>query len=318
MIFDDAAFSLWYDSFRLGERLMMYYAVVDIGTNSVRLMVAHIKGKRVIADYKTLRLVRVGEGMTKEREIATAAMIRAADALNEFLTISQSYRVDKLFCFATSAVRDAQNSAEFLSHVRGACGLEMDIISGEQEALLGFAGCIDDKGGMFDIGGGSTEVMLGSLKDISFQKSYDIGTVRCLQMFPGADEADPRAFFAAHELAAHTFAAVPKQDVFAYTGIGGTATALAAIDLGLRQYDARRIQGHVLSLEKAEAICAMLKSKTKAQRRQLMGLEENKADVIVFGAILFVEFLKAAGAAASAISDSDNLEGYLKFRLGLV
>ena len=296
---------------------MKRYAVVDIGTNSARLMIAHEKEGHIIADYKTLRLVRVGEGMVGEKRIVKAAMQRTAQALNDFIAISKDHGTSEFLCFATSAVRDAQNSGEFLDYIKRHCGVDIDIVSGDKEALLGFAGSIDGSGGMFDIGGGSTEVMQGSLEDIAYQHSFDIGTVRCLQMFPGADDADPIAYEGAHKWAAETFSAVPRQYIYDYTGIGGTATALAAIDLGLKVYDAKRIQNHVITLDKAEAICAMLKSKTKAQRKELIGLEENKADVIVFGAILFVEFLKAVGVAQSRISDSDNQEGYLKFRLGL-
>lgn len=291
--------------------------MVDIGTNSARLMIAHENESHIIADYKTLRLVRVGEGMVGEKRIMTAAMQRTSQALNEFIAISKDHGASDFFCFATSAVRDAQNSGEFLDYIKKNNGVDIDIVSGDKEALLGFAGSIDGSGGMFDIGGGSTEVMQGSLDDIAYQHSFDIGTVRCLQMFPGADEADPIAYEGARKWAAETFSAVPRQYSFGYTGIGGTATALAAIDLGLINYDTKRIQNHVITLDKAEEICAMLKSKTKAQRQELIGLEENKADVIVFGAILFVEFLKAAGAAQARISDSDNQEGYLKFRLGL-
>jgi len=297
---------------------MKRYAVVDIGTNSARLMVAHTKGRSVVADHKTLRLVRVGEGMTSQRRITQDAMQRTAKALLGFLSISDTFNVDAFYCFATSAVRDAQNSAEFSEYIRRECGLKIDIISGEREALLGFAGSIEGRGGMFDIGGGSTEVMAGSLDHISFQQSFDIGTVRCLQMFPGADDADQKAFLPAHELAAHTFKNIPKAKGFTYTAIGGTATALAAIDLRLFEYDAGKIHGHVLSLEKAESICSSLKRQTAQQRAERFFLEKYKADVIVFGAILFAEFIKAADAPHVIISDSDNLEGYLKFKLGLV
>ncbi len=299
---------------------MKHYAVVDIGTNSARLMIAHIEGKRVIADYKTLRLIRVGEGMVGKRQIVPAAMERTKKALCEYLLISTQHGVQKedFFCFGTSAVRDAQNREEFCVYIKRECGISLDIISGDREALLGFAGCIDENGGMFDIGGGSTEVMLGSLKDVQFQKSFQIGTVRMLQMFPGGDEADPQAFINAHEWAAKTFEGVPSAQGFTYTGIGGTATALAALELKLQSYDAKLIQGHVITLESAQVLCDMLKSRTKEQRKSMIGLEENKADVIVFGAILFVEFMKAVKAQTVIISDSDNQEGYLKFKLGLI
>ncbi len=299
---------------------MKRYAVVDIGTNSARLMIAHTDNEQIIADYKTLRLIRMGEGMVGKREIVPAAMERAKEALNEYLVISRDYGVeqDDFFAFGTSAIRDAENRDAFVDYIKNACGIGIDIISGDKEAQLGFAGCIDGDGYMFDIGGGSTEVMQGSLADVRFAHSFQIGTVRMHQMFPGGDEADTQAFKQAHALAAQTFFGVPHTGSSICTGIGGTATALAMLDLGLTEYSSKRVQGHVISLKRAEELCGMLKSKTKDQRKQINGLPEKKADVIVFGAILFLEFMKAAGAATVTVSDSDNQEGYLKFKLVLV
>jgi exopolyphosphatase/guanosine-5'-triphosphate,3'-diphosphate pyrophosphatase len=299
---------------------MKRYAVVDIGTNSARLMIAHVENGSVIADFKTLRLIRVGEGMVGQRVIVPAAMERTKQSLLEYLQISKEYCVQKedFFVFATSAVRDAQNNEAFCDYIRQECDTSIDIISGDREALLGFAGCIDGEGAMFDIGGGSTEVMQGSLSDVRFAHSFQIGTVRMLQMFPSGDDADPKAFEDAHALAAKTFAKVPDAGSLQYIGIGGTATALAALDLGLTEYIAERIQGHRVTLKRAQELCEMLKSKTKEQRKEIAGLPEKKADVIVFGAIIFLEFMKAVGAKAIIVSDSDNQEGYLKFKLDLI
>jgi len=297
----------------------MRYAVVDIGTNSARLMIAHVEDGRVVADYKTLRLIRVGEGMVDRRVIVPAAMERTRQALREFLAISREYgAAERFMCFATSAVRDAENRDEFTDYIRRECGVDVDIISGDNEAILGFAGSVGGFGGMFDIGGGSTEVMAGTLNKPFFQHSFNIGTVRLLQMFPSADEADPKAFEGACAHIRGVFHDVPAPQGFVYTGIGGTATALAALDLELREYDAERVHGHVLSLETVKRLEAMLMSKTKRQREQIAGLPEKKADVIVFGAMLCREFMEQAGVDRIMVSDSDNMEGYLKLKLNLV
>ncbi len=299
---------------------MKRYAVVDIGTNSARLMIAHIENECVVADYKTLRLIRVGEGMVDKRVIIPAAMARTKQALLEYLQISKEYSVNKndFFAFATSAVRDAENKEAFCHFIRNECDVDIDIISGDREALLGFAGCIDGEGAMFDIGGGSTEVMQGSLNDVRYAHSFRIGTVRMHQMFPSGDDADPQAFEQAHALAAKTFSQVPDVGNLGYTGIGGTATALAALDIGLTEYISERVQGHVITLPQAQELCEMLKSKTKEQRKAINGLPEKKADVIVFGAIIFLEFMKTLGITSVVVSDSDNQEGYLKFKLELI
>ncbi len=295
---------------------MARYAVVDIGTNSARLMIAQAAGNKIKSVYKTLRTIRVGEGMTTHRSITQGAMQRTLDTLNEYLGLSSG--CEAFFCFATSAVRDAQNKDEYVEFIRNNCGVEIDIISGENEALLGFAGSVSGFGGMFDIGGGSTEVTVGTAADIKFSHSFNIGTVRMLQMFPSTDFADPDAYEKAHALAARIFCGIPPAVDFTYTGIGGTATALAAIDLKLRVYDSKLIQGHKISLERSSELCGMLKSKTKQQRKKLIGLEENRADVIVLGSILMLEFMKASGSNEITVSDSDNQEGYLACKLGLL
>ena len=298
---------------------MDFDAVVDLGTNSARLMIATADGGVVKSVYKTLRMVRIGEGMVETGCISEAAMQRTQDALAEFLDIAEQYGArDRFFCFATSAVREAENRQVFADRIKGRLGIDIDIISGDREAVLGFAGSVDGYGGMFDIGGGSTEVMAGRLGDIAFSRSFKIGTVRCLQMFPTADDADPDAFLKAHALAAKTFTGVPKADGFVYTGIGGSATALAALDLGLEEYAAERVQGHKISLKRAQELGTMLESKTKQQRKALIGLEEKRADVIVFGAIICLEFMKAAGADAIVVSDRDNQEGYLAMKKSFI
>ncbi len=295
---------------------MNKYAVVDIGTNSVRLMIAHVSGKKIVSEYKTLRTIRVGEGMTSHRKISPSAMIRAKDTINEFISISKGCTA--FLCFATSAVRCAQNTDEFMQYIFEHCGVTIDVISGSEEALLGFAGSIQGYGGMFDIGGGSTEVMSGALDAIAFQHSFEIGTVRMLQMFPEVDFADETAYQKAHSLAAQTFIGIPQATDFVYTGIGGTATALAAIDLCLTQYDNKLVQGHLISLKRAQYLCDMLKSKTRQQRESIIGLQENRADVIVLGAIIMLEFMKASKSKSVIVSDSDNQEGYLLKKLNLL
>lgn len=298
---------------------MTYYAVVDLGTNSARLMIAHLESGSVHSDFKTLRMVRIGEGMVSERRIIPAAMERTAHALNEFKEIAQRYDVgNHFFCFGTSAVREASNRDEFVRYIQTECGVSIDVISGEKEASLGFAGSVEGYGGMFDIGGGSTEVMFGSLQDVWFQRSFQIGTVRSHAMFPGADDAQPAAFAAAHRHMETMFSAIPDPGEIVFTGIGGSATALAAIDMKLEQYDAQRVQGYVMTLERVQELCHRLEGMTKEQRKTLIGLEEKRADVIVFGAIIMLEFMEAVGATYITVSDRDNQEGYLSLKLGLI
>ena len=114
------------------------------------------------------------------------------------------------------------------------------------------------------------------------------------------------------------FSEIPDPGAIVFTGIGGTATALAALDLQLEPYDPERVQGHILSLRRVQELCHMLEGMTKDQRKKLTGLEEKRADVIVFGAIIMLEFMEAVGATYVAVSDRDNQEGYLSLKLGLI
>ena len=298
---------------------MDHYAVVDLGTNSARLMIAHVERGRVVADLKTLRMVRIGEGMVDQRRIVSAATARAAQAINEFQEIAKQYGTGSHFyCFGTSAVREAENREEFLNDIWRECGVTIEVISGDKEASLGFAGSVEGYGGMVDIGGGSTEVMFGSLEDVWFQHSFFIGTVRCHAMFPGADDAKPEALEAMHLHAQEVFSAIPDTDGMVFTGIGGTATQLAAVDLKLRTYDPARVQGHEISLERMRALCHMLKGMTTEQRKEIVGMEAKRADVIVFGAIIMLSFMEEVGATHIVVSDRDNQEGYLSLKLGLI
>lgn len=296
----------------------MSCAVVDMGTNSARLMIAHVSDGKVVSDFKTLRTIRIGEGMADKKVILSSAMERAKNTVEEFKNISKAHKAKSFFCFATSAVREAENKEEFLEYINTQCGVDIEVISGDMEAYLGFAGSVGVRGGVLDIGGGSTEVMVGSLKDARFKRSFKIGTVKFLQLFPGGDEADPLSFSKAHKLARETFTVLPDSGGVVFTGIGGTATALAAIDLGLKEYSAEKVQGHIITLKRAKELCAMLEGKTKKQREELIGLEKNRADVIVFGAIILLEFITASGSDRIIVSDRDNQEGYLALKLDLL
>jgi exopolyphosphatase / guanosine-5'-triphosphate,3'-diphosphate pyrophosphatase len=297
----------------------MKYAVVDLGTNSARLMIARIAGNQAVSEYKTLRMIRLGENMVEKKEITGAAMKRTMETLLEFENISKRRGADgKLFCFATSAVREAENKEGFLKYIKRECGIDIEVISGEMEATLGFAGSVKGQGGMFDIGGGSTEVMFGELGNIEYMHSFKIGTVRFLQMFPGADDAEPESYEKAHILAERTFREIPDTGNIVFTGIGGSATALAAIDLELNEYMPERVQGHVITYERAKEICGMIESRTKKQREKITGLEDKRADVIVFGAIIMLEFMKKISADNIIVSDRDNQESYLEMKLGIL
>jgi exopolyphosphatase/guanosine-5'-triphosphate,3'-diphosphate pyrophosphatase len=297
------------------------YAVMDIGTNSVRLMLADVENGNLTVKSKALNTVRIGEGIGLNSGIGEAAMERAVGALHAFKNEAQQKGAEGFYVFATSAVREASNKEEFADRVLSVCGFPVDIISGREEAEIGFLGAAGSgcRRGIIDIGGGSTEVILGCGEDLEYVKSFKVGTVRALSLYPDSETDGGRSYEAMRawvrdeikELSGRGF----KKEAF--IGIGGTATALASIALGLTAYDGEKVQGYSLTADKLKGIFSMLSSIGVEQRKHVTGLDSKRADVIVFGCCLLQEFMSMLGVGAVEVSDRDNLEGYLIKKLGL-
>jgi len=296
------------------------YAVVDFGTNSARLMIANVNKNKVVALSKTLDTIRLGEKMNGGI-ITNEAIKRAINSTTEFLKIAKAKKADEFYCFATSAVREAKNTEEFVSSLKGECGVDVEVISGEDEAKIGFLGATqhtDGNIGLLDIGGGSTEVVLGLDNDIIFSKSYLIGTVRLLEKYSTASTKNLSEFEKSCQQVREVLSMLPENIASKnWIGIGGTVTALAAIDLKLKVYDAKKVDGHYMSKENIIRLLDNLKSKTVKQRKRITGLDEKRADVIVFGALILYEFLDLVNVNGIRTSESDNLEGYLIEKLNL-
>ncbi len=290
------------------------YAVVDFGTNSARLMIAEVEDKTIIAVKKQLKTIRLGEKMAEGR-LTDAAMRRASDSLQDFLHAADQAGVKAFYAFATSAVREAANADDFVRHIKETCGVDVDVIPGEEEADIGYLGAAGGKPGrigLINIGGGSTEIVVGENGKIEYAHSFKVGTVRLLQMFP---EASPENLTRYGDCGNHiqsVFADLPKglsADV--WLGIGGTGTALAAVDQRLKVYDPDKVDGYALGQNRLDAMAAKLRSLTLDERKRLTGLDEKRADVIVFGALLMQTFTRLVGADGYTACESDNLEGYL-------
>ena len=285
--------------------------VIDIGTNSARLMLCagdHFHRKCVYKTHITIRLKECpGHFLTE------AAIGRTVCALLQFQSrMRREFPNLPVLCFATSAVRDAENRDRLLTRAKEQTGLLIDVLNGEQEALCGFLGATDGHGGVIDVGGGSTEIVFGSHDKISYQQSFDIGAVRCKALLG----ADASALKKAQAWASDLFTALPDahaQETF--YAVGGTATTLAAIHHQLQAYDPQIIQGTVLSLSEISETLAMLSRRSLAQRRQTPGLEPDRADIILYGIVILIEAMKALRIAKVMVSDSDNLEGYLSLRI---
>ena len=277
-------------------------AVIDIGSNSVRLML-WADGKTIL---KRLLTTRLGAGI-QDRRLNEQSMLRSAEAVSYFYSEAQKAGADEIYAFATAAVRSAENKAEFLSLVKELCPLTIDVVSGEKEASLAAFGALQRGDGIvIDIGGASSEVVCMEKGVETYAKSFPIGAVtlreRCRD-----DEAKTEQFLA------ELFSELAPMQGKVYA-VGGTATALACLHLELKEYDAARVQNCYLERGVLGGLKRKLFSLTVEERRALVGMEKARADVIAGGASILLQIANKIGAEGIYISDSDNLEGYLYAR----
>ena len=281
-------------------------AVIDIGSNSVRLMF-WADGKVL---YKQLSTTRLGEGTAFSLCLKEEAIERTARAVSAFAERAKQEGAEDVFAYATEAVRSAENKEVFLARVRQLSGLEVEVLSGDTEAKLGLFGALGDSGdgGMIDVGGASTEVSFRKSGDLVFSVSIPLGAVRlydlchdsigCLQ-----DSVSPHL---------EKLSAAPKGlPVF---GVGGTATTLAAVCLKLERYSSSAVQGCRIKESELGPLTAQLLSLSAEERKQLPGMDARRADIIGGGAFLLTSVLETLGADELIVSDSDNLEGYLAYK----
>jgi exopolyphosphatase/guanosine-5'-triphosphate,3'-diphosphate pyrophosphatase len=296
----------------------MMQAVIDIGTNSTRLLVADAEGgiKRV---EKLTRITRLGRGVDSERRLSESAVRRNMEVLLEYRDIAQSYGITSLRAIATSAVRDASNRDEFVKAVKEETGINVDIISGREEAELGYLGASSVRPGekvlVVDIGGGSTELVWGGCGGVEYSISMDIGAVRATERFfgPGPITADTITEGACcmEEMVREAFKGSGKGEGYALVGIGGTITTLAAIDQVMAEYDRDRVHGYVLKRDRAGSILKRLMSTDVEGRKLIPGLQSGRADIIPAGALILKTILDVSGSDCITVSESDNLEGSL-------
>lgn len=285
----------------------MICAVIDIGSNSVRLLIHD--GVRVVE--KKVINTRLAEGMSDSCELTTEAMQRTVAALSFFCERSKELLADKIFAFATAAVRKASNRSAFLDLVKQNCCVSVEVVSGEMEAMLGYVGALDGSdGGLIDVGGASTEVTVIKNGQTIFAKSVDVGAVTVKDSC-GQNEASVVDFV---NNKTEEFGHVPSAE---FCAIGGTATSVAAMIQELEEYSSAKVDGFVV--EKASLIS--LKNKLFAmsveERKLLKGLQPQRAEIIAGGVSILLSVMEKIGLDKITISDRDNLEGYLKLKVGL-
>ena len=280
---------------------MEKFAVIDIGSNSVRLM--FVANGKVL--YKRLQTTRLGEGLATNAHLKLEAIERTAQAVAHFYAVAKEEGAEKTVAFATAAARSAKNGSAFVKRVFELCSLEVEIVSGETEAELGIVGALGNCDGVIaDMGGASTEIACKKDGEIIYRKSVDIGVVRIKDEY-GTDRAK---IAAAAKRAALAYGQVPACK--RVCGIGGTATTLAAIALGLQEYDAEKVTGAVITAQKMDELASELLAKTPAQIAQIPCVSKGREEVLAGGAAMFAELMKLLDIEEMFVSDRDNLEGY--------
>ncbi|WP_249012196.1 Ppx/GppA family phosphatase [Conexibacter sp. DBS9H8] len=299
----------------------MRVAVIDIGTNTTRLFVADLDGRHISAELTRIsRVTRLGAGVDADAILSPAALAREFTVLDAYAGEIAELAVDRTVAVMTSAVRDAANGPAFAAEVHARYGIDAQILTGEQEAALTYRGATDtvapDSGErilVVDIGGGSTELVLGHGRTAEFHVSAQAGVVRQADRHLHGAEATAAELAALRADVAATLAAgVPlslRSGVQRTLAVAGTPTSLAAIDLALDPYDPTRTHGYRLSLERVQSLEARLLALSADERRNLPGLHPDRAGVIVPGTAILLAVMDLFGLDAIEVSEHDILRG---------
>lgn len=298
----------------------MRVAVVDIGTNSTRLLVADVSAHGTVTQLHRESIVtRLGEGVDATGRLADAPMQRVLTTLGRYRTIIDELGATATTAVLTSAVRDAINGAGFTTAVRDGFGLDARTIDGGEEAALTFAGATSERARdgrnlvVVDIGGGSTEFVCGRDGEVEFHVSTQAGVVRQTERHLHDDPPPTEGLEAlAAEVEDIIESAVPqdiRERVQHGIAVAGTATSCAAMELELDPYDPERVHGHVLSLGTCELLLAGLAQMSNDERREIQGLQPDRAPTIVAGIAMLVEVLRAFGLEQIEVSEHDILRG---------
>lgn len=281
------------------------YAVIDIGSNSVRLM--YHDGVKTLS--KRIITTQLAEGLSKTSTLKFEAVERTARAVSFFVEESlKSVDKNNLYVFATAAVRQAENGKMFTERVKELCDIDVDVISGENEAKLGILGALGGQdGGIIDIGGASTEIVVINNKKQIYCKSLNIGAVR-LKDLCGQNQYKTE-IETANIISG--FGEIPKVE---YYGIGGTITTVSAMIQDLKVYDSNKTDGFKIKVEDVCMLKNKLFSMTVEERKKLNGLQEKRAEIIAHGVSILYEIMNKFNIDYVITSESDNLEGYLKFK----
>ena len=282
----------------------MRVGVVDLGTNSTRLLVADVNDGHVDEVARRLTITRLGEGVDERRKLLPSPVARVRNVLSDYRRELEQLGAERVLAIGTSAVRDAENGEAFLGEIEWSYGFKSRLLSGEEEAELTRRGvangrAVGDETVVLDVGGGSTELITAHDR-----VSIDLGCVRLTERHLHSDPPSHEELEAAARAVREALPDWSPRDAI---GVAGTVTSLAALELG--EYDPERIHGYRLSRESVARQLEQLASLPLAERRRLPGLEPERAPVIVAGALIVSEFLDRYGLDELEASERDLLHG---------
>jgi exopolyphosphatase / guanosine-5'-triphosphate,3'-diphosphate pyrophosphatase len=292
-------------------------AVIDIGSNSTRLLVADVDGGVSVVERQS-RVTRLGRGVDLSGQLSGEAIEAACGAIADYVDLCRELEAERVTAIATSAVRDASNGQAFVAELRERFALSARVLDGEEEARLTYRGATAEQQPqlptlVIDIGGGSTEMIVGTGTEIAFHTSLQAGVVRHTERHISGDPptavelealADDIRALIEEALAGHT-----EAQASAGIAVAGTPTSLSAVELGLEPYDPARVHGHVLSLETIQHLLSRFASAPLAERVAIPGLHPDRAPTIIAGCVILIEAMRAFGLDQIQASEHDILYG---------
>ena len=293
-------------------------AVIDVGSNSTRLLVADVAGGGISVVERQSRVTRLGRGVDLSGQLSDEAIEAACAAVADYVSICRDAEAEKVTAIATSAVRDASNGGAFVAELRERFALSARVLDGEQEARLTYHGATAEQPPtvptlVIDIGGGSTELIVGTGEEIAFHASLQAGVVRHTERHISADPPTVVELEAlADDVRGSIEAALDGHgEIRASAGIAvaGTPTSLAAVELELDPYDPNRVHGHVLALATVQHLLSKLASAPLDERAAISGLHPDRAPTIIAGGVILIEAMRAFDLERIQVSEHDILYG---------
>jgi exopolyphosphatase / guanosine-5'-triphosphate,3'-diphosphate pyrophosphatase len=296
----------------------MRIGVIDVGTNSTRLLVGDVEAGRVDEVERRSTVTRLGRGVDLTRTLCDEAIDDTCDAIGEYMERYRELGAERVSAIATSAVRDATNGDAFIAELRERFALDARVLTGEEEARLTFLGATAERPReestlVLDIGGGSTELIVGSRVDVGFHASLQAGVVRHTERHLGSDPPDARALEdLAGDVQHQIERAIAREPLAAADqaiAVAGTPTSLAAVDQQLEPYDPERVHGYRLPLRSIQRTLSRLASLPLGDRLRVPGLHPRRAPTIVAGVVILVQVMRAFRLDEIEVSERDILHG---------